>query len=60
MIKLKTMSMKIAENHKMRRKSERLGWKCITDKDRRPLSERIGEGQKVGRFCVKSHSLLVP
>lgn len=42
------------------RKSERLGWKSLSERDMRPLSERIGEGRKVYVKPVKGSFVLVP
>ncbi len=43
-----------------KRKSERLGWKSLAERDRRPLSERIGEGRRVYANTKKSPFVLVP
>lgn len=42
------------------RKSVRLGWRSREDRDRRPLSERIGEGRVVYASTQKGDFLLVP
>ena len=43
-----------------KRKSERLGWKSLAERDRRPLSERIGERRRVYANTKKSTFVLVP
>lgn len=44
----------------VKRKSERLGWKKHSERDRRPLSERMGEGYRIYADTGKSPLVLVP
>lgn len=50
----------ISEKARIKRKSERLGWKSRSERDVRPLCERIGEGRRVYADTRKSNLLLVP
>ena len=59
MMYMSTMEQ-ISEKARIKRKSERLGWKSRSERDVRPLCERIGEGRRVYADTRKSNLLLVP